>query len=33
MRLMRGYMRAFGLTEDELKLMTTTKPAQLCGDE
>jgi hypothetical protein len=32
MRLMRGYMRAFGLTEDELKLMTTTTPARLCGD-
>jgi hypothetical protein len=33
MRLMRGYMRAFGLTEDELKLMTTTTPARLCGEE
>ena len=32
MRLMRGYMRAFGLTEDELKLVTTTNPARLCGD-
>jgi hypothetical protein len=33
MRLMRAYMRAFGLTEDELKLMTTTTPARLCGEE
>jgi hypothetical protein len=32
MRLMRAYMRAFGLTEEELHQMTTKTPARLCGE-
>jgi hypothetical protein len=31
MRLMRGYMGAFGLTEEELKLTTEVNPARLMG--
>jgi hypothetical protein len=32
MRMMRGYMRAFGLTDDEVRLVSTTNPAFICGD-
>ncbi len=31
MRLIRGYMRAFGLTEDEIKLVSETNPAKVMG--
>jgi hypothetical protein len=31
MRLMRAYMRAFGLTEDELRQVTTVNPAHVVG--
>ncbi len=31
MRLMRAYMRAFGLTEDELRQVTTTNPMAIVG--
>ena len=31
MRLIRGYMAAFGMNAEELRLMTVTKPAQLLG--
>jgi hypothetical protein len=31
MRLMRAYMRAFGLTEDELRQVTTVNPAAIVG--
>jgi hypothetical protein len=33
MRMMRAYMRAFGLTDDEVRLVSTTNPAFICGDE
>ena len=32
MRMMRGYMRAFGLTDDEVYQVSTTNPAFICGD-
>ena len=31
MRLMRGFMGAFGLTEDELELTTQVNPAKVMG--
>jgi hypothetical protein len=32
MRMMRGYMRAFGLTDDEVYQVSTTNPAFICND-
>jgi hypothetical protein len=32
MRMMRAYMRAYGLTDDEVRLVSTTNPAFICGD-
>ena len=31
MRLIRGYMRAFGLTDDEVQLVSETNPAKILG--
>jgi hypothetical protein len=31
MRLMRAYMRAFGLNEDELRQLTVTNPRAIVG--
>src|SRR5205807_227101 len=31
MRMMRAYMRAFGLTEEEVRQVTVTNPAKIVG--